>query len=564
MTITTPAELVELDEVAKANGHDNLDAEVGKLAKLSPLEFDRVADAMAEDLGVLVTTLRQEVKKARKHKPPKVAAESGADPEKLAEAAADIIASKDVLSLFEKAWAKSMAGEQKNAKILYLVATSRLFKKCMSAAVKGPSSAGKSAIRKHVLDFMPPEDVVSFTTLSEKALLYIEGDFQHKILSMGEAAGAEEEKLQDYLLRELISEGALRYHVVQKIGNELITTEVVKNGPVCFLVTTTKAALHAENETRMLSLEIDDSTEQTIIVIDKVAEVVGLNVEQAGFDLSPWHDFQRWLAAGNCNVVVPFARELGRLIPPRSVRLRRDFSQVLLAVKAHALLHRRHRRVDARGQIVADIALDYNPIAELMGGIVAEASGISIAKEVEETVNAVRVASATLSAEDGATAFEVAKLLKLDKSSAWRRLRVAMEKDYVVNLETRRGQPGRYRLTEQEIKAEELLPSSEDLSGATQPVQPCNPERKTKAEQEDNRLHDRLHDPCMFDATALVEDRLHGIYTPHATDHATGQVNETLEEIATGCTVAPVAWVSGDADDPWADLEIPEPLKRRK
>jgi hypothetical protein len=63
--------------------------------------------------------------------------------------------------------------------------------------------------------------------------------------------------LQDYLLRELISEGKLRYPVVQKIDNEMVTVTVEKNGPVCFLVTTTKAAMNAENETQMLSLEID-------------------------------------------------------------------------------------------------------------------------------------------------------------------------------------------------------------------------------------------------------------------------------------------------------------------
>ena len=88
-------------------------------------------------------------------------------------------------------------------------------------------------------------------------------------------------------------------------------------------------------------------------------------------------------------MVVPFARELGQLIPPRSVRLRRDFSQILLAIKAHALLHRDHRQLDERGQVVADLEQDYCPVAELMGGIVAEASGTSISKELQQTIDAV-------------------------------------------------------------------------------------------------------------------------------------------------------------------------------
>ena len=36
---------------------------------------------------------------------------------------------------------------------------------------------------------------------------------------------------------------------------------------VCFLVTTTKHVLHAENETRMLSIEVDDSADQTHAVL---------------------------------------------------------------------------------------------------------------------------------------------------------------------------------------------------------------------------------------------------------------------------------------------------------
>ena len=57
----------------------------------------------------------------------------------------------------------------------------------MHAAIKGVCSSGKSEIRLEVLAFIPPEDVISFTTLSEKALLYMQDDFAHKILSMGEA-----------------------------------------------------------------------------------------------------------------------------------------------------------------------------------------------------------------------------------------------------------------------------------------------------------------------------------------------------------------------------------------
>ena len=48
---------------------------------------------------------------------------------------------------------------------------------------------------------------------------------------MGEAITDEETKFQDYLLRELMSEGKLRYPVVQKVHGELTTVIIERDGP---------------------------------------------------------------------------------------------------------------------------------------------------------------------------------------------------------------------------------------------------------------------------------------------------------------------------------------------
>ena len=61
----------------------------------------------------------------------------------LAHSGRDIINDTDVLARFGEDFRKVIAGEQNTGKLLYLVATSRLFDKAMHAAVKGPSSGGK-------------------------------------------------------------------------------------------------------------------------------------------------------------------------------------------------------------------------------------------------------------------------------------------------------------------------------------------------------------------------------------------------------------------------------------
>jgi hypothetical protein len=409
------------------------------------------------------------------------------DPGELQRSSSHIIENSDILDMFGKEFSKVIAGEAANGKLLYLVATSRLLDKTMNAAIKGTSAGGKSEIRKRVLEFLPPESVVSFTSLSEKALIYYDGDFVHKILSMGEATATDEQNFQDYLLRELMSEGRIRYPTVQKVGGELMTTTIEKNGPVAFLVTTTKNKLHPENETRMLSLEIDDSETQTKNVLGKVAQVEGLNHATAQVDHKPWQDFQRWLERGERRVVLPFAAAMVDLIPPAAVRLRRDVGQVF-----RALLHREQRDQDDAGQIVADIGRDYDPVRKLMNAIIAEGSGVAVNAAMTETIDAVIAATASLGEAEGANAQDIARFLKLDKSAARRRLLAARDEGFVANLEQRRGMPGKYRATGQKVEPVNILPLAADLakhslSDAPQkPVPPCHREEKADILLRDN------------------------------------------------------------------------------
>jgi hypothetical protein len=494
-------------------------AEIARLALLpSDLQYQLERRSAAKRLDIPVSALDRMVKDERAKKAKKKPAAPAFDSDELRRSAAAIIKCPDILGLFAKEFSKVIAGEAVNGKLLYLIATSRLFDKPMNAAIKGTSAGGKSEIRKRILGFFPPEDVVAFTSLSDKALIYHEGDFAHKILSMGEATATEEQTFQDYLLRELMSEGRIRYPTAQKVGNEIKTVIIEKEGPVAFLVTTTKSKMHPENETRMLSLEIDDSEGQTRKVLDKVAQVEGLNHSAVQIDYGPWQDFQRWLAAGERRVVVPFAAELAELIPPAAVRLRRDIGQVIRAIKAHALLHRDQRDRDEAGQIIADIDHDYEAVRKLMNAIIAEGSGVAVNPAITETIDAVTKATIGMTQAEGASAKDIGRALKLDKSAAWRRLSAACDDGYVVNLEQRKGMPGKYRTAEQKVEPVAILPVTAALAERFQNIcasvspskidEPCNRDEIADISQADTGCKDGLQP----DATEqpVTPDGLHG------------------------------------------------------
>jgi hypothetical protein len=322
-------------------------------------------------------------------------------------------------------------------------------------------------MRERLLGYFPPEDVISFTSLTDKALLYMPDGFEHKILSMGEAQNSKEVQFQDMLLRELMSEKRLRHMVPMKYGDEIRTEVIEKRGPVVFIVTTTATKLNPENETRMLSLEVNESEAQTRKVLRKIAETEGLNRNPvATGTFREWQDFQRWLAAGERQVFIPFADTLATMIgATRSVRLRRDFSQLLRAIKAHALLHREHRRRSRRGAIVATIADDYGNVRELMADVMATAAEVKMRTAIENTVMAVKEI-ATLPRSPGATVRVICTKLRIDRSTAYRRLRQAEDGGFIQNMEERKGRPARYEPTGETPADIEMLPEAEHLSQA--------------------------------------------------------------------------------------------------
>jgi len=183
---------------------------IRELKGLKSRAFDEKRTAIAKEFKVRTKTIDDDIAKDRREE-----AEAEAEPEptleQLEASAREIIECEDVLQLFVKDIAHDIAGEHNNLKLLYLICTSRLFDKPMHGVLGGPSAGGKSQLRQCVLRYFPPEDIIEFTSLSEKSLLHRPEGFEHKILSMAEATSVEEMKFQDYLLRELISSGKLRY-----------------------------------------------------------------------------------------------------------------------------------------------------------------------------------------------------------------------------------------------------------------------------------------------------------------------------------------------------------------
>ena len=387
-------------------------------------------------------------------------AEKEAEARKAWAACKGLVLVPNILERFARDLARSgVAGESRVAKLLYLAVTSRLLDRPVSVAVKGPSSGGKSYLTEQVLRFFPERAYYALTAMSERALAYSEEPLQNRFLVIYEAAGMSGD-FATYLIRSLLSEGRLRYEVVEKTSEGLKPRLIEREGPTGLIVTTTAVKLHPENETRMLSLTVTDTHQQTRDVMAALASEAG----GAPANLDAWHSLQGWLDAAEHRVAVSYASELAGLIPPVAVRLRRDFGALLTLIRAHAILHQANRERDAEGRITATIE-DYARVRELVADLVSEGIEATVPATVRETVEALK--QLHTEEDESVTIAALAQELELDKSAAWRRVRTAIDRGYVKNLEDRKGRPARLVPGDALPDDIEILPTPERLQGCT-------------------------------------------------------------------------------------------------
>lgn len=402
--------------------------------------------------------------------------QQSAEAAKAKAAAATLLVEPDILAcLWADCQAAGLVDEERNAKLLYLVATSRLLDRPVSAVVKGPSASGKSFTLQTVLDRFPSSAYYALSSMSERALAYSQEPLSHRMLVLYEAAGLTSD-FGSYLLRTLLSEGCIRYETVEKTSDGLIPKLIEREGPTGAILTTTWASLHPENETRLLSLVVKDTRDQTRAVLAALADRAN-GRGTAAPNFAPWHALQRWLElAGARDATIPYAHALAELCDPRAVRLRRDFGGILNLIRTHALLHQAQRDRDQEGRVVATMA-DYAAIHALVADLVSESVQATVSPTVRETVAEVSRLAGAGTDKTPVSVAQLAAKLNLDKSAVSRRVRVAVEQGYLLNLEDRKGKPARLVPGDALPEDTPVIPTPQTLAehwGGGMSIPPCN------------------------------------------------------------------------------------------
>jgi hypothetical protein len=229
-----------------------------------------------------------------------------------------------------------IVGEERTRLILLLAGIARTLPEPPSVLVKGSTSSGKSTLLKDAVQLFPLDCVIERAGLSGKALAYGRGSLANKILLINEYRCGKDAQL---LLRLLQSEGRIRHESTTVQGTRRRTETMERIGAPVVLTTTTEERVFADDETRFLSVWVDESPSQTLAIL--TAQASGpkyLNYR----DLPVWRTAMSLITCGKQDFKNPpdWLRYVARQLPLGKVRVRRDWNRFLSFCKAVALCRR--------------------------------------------------------------------------------------------------------------------------------------------------------------------------------------------------------------------------------
>jgi hypothetical protein len=275
--------------------------------------------------------------------------------------------------LFEKIEADlsslGYVGEKTNKLLVYLAASSRKMADPMSVIVISQSSAGKSFLVDTVKKCIPPEDLLSMTSLSDQALNYLpEESLLHKFLILGEAVHSD---AVDHQMREMLSGKELSRLVTVKdektgrMESRLVRKKVI----VSAVMSSTSHEINPENASRCFVVSSDETEEQTKAIHREQRKKYSLERYERKETFEPeiirsHHAAQRLLV--NRIIVNPFAEKLD--FPASLMRSRRDHERFLDLIACVCFLrqYQKDEKVEEGKKFIECDLADYRTAHDIM------------------------------------------------------------------------------------------------------------------------------------------------------------------------------------------------------
>jgi hypothetical protein len=312
-----------------------------------------------------------------------------------------------------------LVGEELNAVVVLIVVISRILHRPLNLFVKGHSSAGKNWLVTRVFRLVPKSAVVEITSASDQAWNYSRSDFRNRAVYVperNEAAGRME------TLRLLISEGQVVRIVTKWIEGKLLTKKYVTRGPVAAISTSTKNRLEIDDETRHVSIWVDESSDQTRDIVRSYTEH---KEHLSRKELRVWRTVHR-LLEGLVGTKITFPKwfkEIADRLFVDDLRVRRYYPAFVEACRTVCLIRSflPHRKRGKRGELEVDFA-DFAITTVIFDPVFVES--LHLGKAAGETTRRL-VDEIAVEKERPVRAKDVAHKLGISMDQAYSKLRYA-------------------------------------------------------------------------------------------------------------------------------------------
>ncbi len=347
-------------------------------------------------------------------------------------------------------------GEEINKILIYLAASSRKLDDPISVIVMSESAAGKSYLIDTVKKLIPPEDVVSMTSLSEQALNYLPEDgLKHKFLVMGEAVHSD---VVEHQIREMLSAHELSRLVTtkdEKTG-QMVSRMVKKEVTVSAVMSSTDYDLNAENTSRSFVVNTDESADQTRRIHasqKKKYSTDRLQIKKTKVPeiIKTHHAAQRLLK--KVFIVNPLAEKIN--FPDTLMRSRRDHDRFMDLIATVAFLRqyqKEEKEADGVTYIecdLTDLKLAVNLIKDILPATLTNfpKSAINLYEELRRVISEKAKSEELLPTEVSISQRELREKTGLDQMFVKRNLKTLVDFEYLICLGSKsRGSRNSYRL----------------------------------------------------------------------------------------------------------------------
>lgn len=312
-----------------------------------------------------------------------------------------------------------LVGEELNALVLLIVVASRILPRPLNVFVKGRSSAGKNWEVSRILRLMPKSAVAEITSASDRAWNYSGSDFRHRVVyvqEQNEAAGTIDP------IRLLISEGKLIRIAPGYADGRRVTKKHVAYGPVAAISTTTKNRLKIDDETRHISIWVDESSEQTRRIAKSYTEQ---RERLSRNELRTWHMVHRLLERRvGAKVIFPrWFEEIPDQLFVDNLSVRRYYPAFVEACRTVCLIRsfQQHRKISKHDRLKVEFA-DFAIAALILDPVFVESLHLGSGAG-EETRRLVEDIAARKKRAVGAK--DIARKLGISMDKAYSKLRYA-------------------------------------------------------------------------------------------------------------------------------------------